>query len=69
MKLGRILMLIFALVMFFIGVRGLLAFDLVLPTKFSGLKRFTGRAARVAGGVYLFFGFVMLFAIYATTWK
>lgn len=70
MELGfRIGLLIFALVLFLIGVRGLLGFDLVVPTKFSGLKRFTGRSARVVGGVYLFFGLIMFFATYATTWK
>ena len=68
-SVGRIVLLLVALTFLFIAVRGLLGFDLVLPTKFSGLKRFRGRSARVAGGVSLFFALLMLFAIYATTWK
>ena len=65
----RILLLVLALVLLLIDVRGLLGYDLVLPTKFSGLQRFQGRYARVAGGVYLLFALLTLFAAYATTWK
>jgi hypothetical protein len=56
-----------ALVFLYIAVRGLLGFDIVLPTKFSGLKRFKGRSARAAGAVMLFFGLLLLCMSYATT--
>ena len=49
-----------ALVLLSIGARGLLGFAIVLPTKSWGLHRFTGRAARVAGGVYFVFGLLLL---------
>jgi len=49
-----------ALVLLYIGVRGLLGFAIVLPTKSWGLHRFTGPAARVGGGVYFVFGVLLL---------
>ena len=57
--------LVAGLVFLILGVRGLLGFAIRLPTKFSGLKRFTGRSARYAGGVALFFGVVFLCLSYA----
>jgi hypothetical protein len=66
-SLFTIVFLLGALVCLYTAVRGLLGFDLVLPTKFSGLKRFKKSSARAAGAVMLFFGLLLLCVSYATT--
>ena len=53
------------LVLLFTGVRGLLGFPIVFPTKFSGWRRFSGDSARAVGGVAFFFGVVCLCVSYA----
>jgi hypothetical protein len=62
-----IVFLLGGLVCLYAAIRGLLGFDLVLPTKFSGLKRFKGRSTRAAGALMLFFGLLLLCISYATT--
>jgi hypothetical protein len=65
-SLFRIAFLVMGLVLLFTGIRGLLGFAIVLPTKSRGLQRFTGRSARVAGGVAIFFGALVLCFSYLT---
>jgi hypothetical protein len=62
----RFLFLLIALVFFYVGVRGLLGHSIVLPTKFSGLQRFRGRPARVAGAVAVFSGLLFVCAYWLT---
>jgi hypothetical protein len=48
------------------GVRGLLGFDIALPTKSGSVQHFTGQLARVAGGVSAALGLLFLYFCYST---
>ena len=50
------------------GVRGLLGFDIALPTKSGALQHFTGRSARVAGGVSTALSLMFLYFGVSTLW-